>query len=183
MKIVSSFLPELLIEEIETYVKQSKNNKNGLWYNNSIWEENIVKNSGLVSILPLHNFSEKIKNYFILYDKKFIEYTICVQYYEWYRGSYIPWHNDSCYDYGATLYLNKNWDVEDGGIFFYIEKNKTIDDLQCIYPKYNKLIINDCKEEHHVSLINYHSKEIRKTLQIWMHKNTKKFQSVKLNYK
>lgn len=95
------------------------------------------------------------------------------QYYEWHRGSYIPWHHDYNYDFGATIYLNKEWDVEDGGIFFYT-KTGDVSDLKCIYPKYNTLVLNDSKEQHHVSLVNYHSKTERKTIQIWINKKNKK---------
>lgn len=174
MKTVSSFLPD-----------NSKLKKDNRWYNNSKWNERIVKNSGLVSILPLENFSERIKNCFVSYDSQFIDYSVIVQYYEWYRGSYIPWHSDITYCFGATIYLNKEWDSEDGGLFFYIENGKTLEELKCIYPSYNKLIINNLDERHHVSLVNYHSKEIRKTLQIWMVHNDKlksKENNNKINY-
>ena len=173
MKIVKNFLNETLINDIENYIK--KCDKNQCWSSNSKWNKNIVKNSGLVTILPISNFSEQLINSFILYDKKFEveEYFFCFQYYEWHRGSYIPWHNDYCYDFGGTIYLNKEWDVEDGGIFFYAETDD-VSDLKCIYPKYNTLVLNDSKELHHVSLVNYHSKEERKTIQIWIDKKKNK---------
>ena len=46
MKTVSSFLPDNLIEEIEIYVDNSKLKKDNRRYNNSKWNERIVKNSG-----------------------------------------------------------------------------------------------------------------------------------------
>lgn len=171
MKIVRNFLNETLISDIENYVK--KCDKNQHWYSNSKWDKNIVKNSGLVTILPILNFSKQLTESFITYDKKFEKYSFMFQYYEWHRGSYIPWHNDYCYDFGATIYLNKEWDVEDGGIFFYAETDD-VSDLKCVYPKYNTLVLNDSKELHHVSLVNYHSKTERKTIQIWINKKNKK---------
>ena len=170
MKIIENFLNETLISNINDYVKNS--DRNQYWYSNSKWNKDIVKNSGLVTILPIQKFSKELTDSFILYDKKFENYSFCFQYYEWHRGSYIPWHDDHCYDMGATIYLNKEWDVEDGGIFFYTETGYT-SDLKCIYPKYNTLILNDSNELHHVSLVNYHAKTERKTIQIWISKKTK----------
>lgn len=179
MRVVSSFLPQNLITEIELYVDNSKKIKSKSWCNNSMWDNDIVKNSGLVAILTLPNFSKEIKNIFNSFDKKFDEYSINVLYYEWYRGSYIPWHNDGNHCCGATIYLNKSWDIEDGGIFMYYD-DEDQKNLKCISPKYNNLIINENNEFHHVSLINYHSKETRKTLQIWFDKNSSK--NLKVSY-
>lgn len=179
MRVVSSFLPQNLINEIESYVDNSKKIKNKAWYNNTMWDDVIVKNSGLVAVLPLPNFSKEIQNIFTSFDEKFIGYSITLQYYEWHRGSYIPWHNDGNHDYGATIYLNEDWDIEDGGIFMYYENNNQ-EDIKCIAPKYNTLVVNDNHEFHHVSLINYHAKEVRKTLQIWIDEQNSK--NLKINY-
>lgn len=179
MKIVKNFLDEKLIFNIGEYIKSS--NKSKGWYSNSIWDDNIVKNSGLVTILPISDFYEELKNSFINYDKKFENYSFIFQYYKWHRGSYIPWHDDNHHDIGATIYLNEEWDVEDGGIFFYLETDST-EDLKCIYPKYNTLIINDSNQYHHVSLINYHAKIERKTIQIWIDKKTNKKTNKILKY-
>jgi hypothetical protein len=137
----------------------------------------VPKKSGLVSILPLKLFSDRIKNQFVEYDEKFINFSFTVQYCKWHRGSYIPWHNDSDHSIGATIYLNKDWDVEDGGLFVYSETGN-VDNLKCIYPCYNTLVINESNEWHHVSLVNYHANTERTTIQIWIEKN----QSKKINY-
>ena len=177
MKVFENFLSDDLIDNINEYVKNSDKNQN--WYSNSRWNKNIVKNSGLVTILPIQFFSEELIASFTLHDNKFEEYSFCFQYYEWHRGSYIPWHNDYSHDFGATIYLNKEWCVEDGGIFFYTETGH-ISDLKCIYPKYNTLVLNDSNEFHHVSLVNYHAQTERKTIQIWIDKKNK---NSKIQYK
>jgi len=85
------------------------------------------------------------------------------------RGAGIAVHDDlTQYKWAATLYLNFNWHVNDGGIFCW----KPIDFDQdymwkSIVPKKNLLVINDKNEKHFVTPVSPYSKEERFTLQIW----------------
>tara|TARA_B100000902_G_scaffold77352_1_gene82127 strand:- start:1858 stop:2382 length:525 start_codon:yes stop_codon:yes gene_type:complete len=71
-----------------------------------------------------------------------------INYHVWLPGSGIGWHDDDNYSYGATLYLN-DWPPEKGAIFMW--KEKYTGELNCINPKRNLLVINDCGEDHAVS--------------------------------
>lgn len=172
MKVIKDFFPQNTIDKIQTFVEENRHLP--IWHTNSAWISRIKKHSSQVSCLDItEKFSEDIKKIFVEYNNKFINYTFVTLYYEWNRGSYIPCHIDSNHIIAATLYLNKDWDIEDGGIFMYYENNND-DNLKCIFPKYNSLVLSERNEIHHVSLINYHAKEVRKTVQIWI--NKKKYQ-------
>ena len=49
------------------------------------------------------------------------------------RNSFIPWHDDHTYIFTVTVYLNKSWDIDFGGLFIYQEDSE----LKCLFPKYN----------------------------------------------
>ena len=58
-------------------------------------------------------------------------------------GSFITWHLDGDNLYNGTLYLNKEWDSNDGGIFLY--KDHT-NEIKGIEPTYNSMVVNSCAE-------------------------------------
>ena len=47
-----------------------------------------------------------------------------IYYYLWGPGSYIPWHSDEVYSSAFSIYMNENWNYEDGGLFQYYSNNK-----------------------------------------------------------
>jgi hypothetical protein len=49
------------------------------------------------------------------------------------RNSFIPWHDDAKYKYTGTVYLNKTWDVNFGGLFLYEDAQE----LKCLMPAHN----------------------------------------------
>lgn len=49
------------------------------------------------------------------------------------RGSFIPWHTDDQHKYTGTIYLNKSWDANLGGLFLY----KDNEELKGLMPTYN----------------------------------------------
>ena len=103
-----SFLDQLLgsiIKESQQY--------NPIWKSNINWGENIVKGSSLVLAYELKDIHLKyIKQKFIELDSVFKNKEIVGHFYVWTRGSQIPFHNDSNYTHGCTLYLNREWKIE-----------------------------------------------------------------------
>ena len=178
MKIFQKFFNQDLLEEVEQYVTENRSLPS--WYTNTSWSEGLMNYSGQVAILPLEKFSAAFKEIFVNYDNKFKDYEFYPQYCEWHRGSYISWHNDSEYKIGSTLYLNKTWHPEQGGIFLYAYDNN-YEDIRCVVPKYNTFVINDENEWHHVTVLNYHSPEIRKTIQIWGNNTPEWIEQMRVN--
>jgi len=88
---------------------------------------------------------------------------LIIQYYVWKQNSGIALHNDDHRTYGATIYLNNNWDINSGGIFLWKEG----DNLKGICPEYNTMILNDERESHLVTTVSPLVTEFRYTIQIW----------------
>ena len=154
-----SFLNKLL----ESIVKESQGYK-PIWKSNINWGENIVKGSSLVLAYELKDIHlEYIKNKFIELNSIFKDKDIVGHFYVWTKGSQIPFHNDNNYTHGCTLYLNKYWDVDWGGLYLWLENDK----LNTEKPEFNKLIINTNNIRHGTSVVNYNAPEERITLQIF----------------
>ena len=88
---------------------------------------------------------------------------LIIQYYVWKQNSGIALHDDGAHTYGATIYLNNNWDINSGGIFLWKEG----DNLKGICPEYNTMILNDEHEFHLVTTVSPLVTEFRYTIQIW----------------
>jgi len=88
-----------------------------------------------------------------------------VLFHKWGPGSYIPWHNDSNYSAGLTVYLNDDWNYKNGGLFLY----KDDEDIKTIVPQKNKGVLQIGGVPHSTTIISKDS-EPRKTLQIFFDK-------------
>ena len=132
-----------LIKNTMEYFKSMLNGD--VWCSSSGWDQSL----SLISTNTLtHHISNKILRKQI---KKSIEKAIKVdfdeedldffpQIYVWSGGSYITWHNDASYPHNGTIYLNEEWDSNDGGVFLYKE-NET-NEIKGIEPEYNTMVVN-----------------------------------------
>ena len=147
-----NFLDETFIHNfIQNIIKESQEYK-PIWKSNINWGENIVKGSSLVLAYEIKKEElNYIKSKFIELDNKFKDKEIVGHFYIWTRGSNIPMHNDSNYEYGCTIYLNKYWEIDWGGLYIWQEGDK----LNIEKPEFNKLIINKGNIKHGTTLLNY----------------------------
>jgi Rps23 Pro-64 3,4-dihydroxylase Tpa1-like proline 4-hydroxylase len=160
----NNFLEESFIYNLVTNIIKESQQYKPIWKSNINWGENIVKGSSLVLAYEIKEQElNYIKSKFIELDSKFKNKEIVGHFYIWTRGSNIPMHNDSNYEYGCTIYLNKNWDIDWGGLYIWQEDNK----LNIEKPEFNKLIINKGNTRHGTTLLNYNIPEERLTLQIF----------------
>lgn len=81
----------------------------------------------------------------------------------WDKGSALNIHNDSKYNFGATIYLNQNWKINYGGLFGYEQD----DQFRIFVPEFNTMVINNSSKSHFVTPISYSAPEYRVTIQIW----------------
>lgn len=88
------------------------------------------------------------------------------QYYVWNPYSAIHYHDDHCYEFGATIYLNSN-NIEDGGLFLWKDKYSSENFYKCLNPQENMMVLNDNKENHFVTSVSPYRKERRYTIQIF----------------
>jgi hypothetical protein len=166
MIIVENFLtPEAIsiVEEVKrTY--NSKENKR-LGWTNAVWDPYLHGPSALTFVMPMPELDKHLKPLFEKADPIFKDTIIDTQFCIWGKGSTIPFHNDSHVAFAATVYLNDEWNVEDGGLFLWRDHNT--DELLVVNPEYNVCVINNLHELHHVSVVSYGAMQYRMTLQIW----------------
>jgi len=154
IKTYNDTLDKDLIKNVFDYLKNILD-KN-LWSSSNGWDQNLVLNS---SNVLTHSITNK---FLYLNIKNSIENTIKIKFeelnldfncsiYLWGGGSYITWHSDDCYPYNGTIYLNEEWDSDDGGVFLYKE-NET-HQIVGIEPQYNLMIVNSGDE---LNLHNMH---------------------------
>ena len=107
--------------------------------------------------------------------------NIGLQHYVWMKNSGINWHNDGGHIFGATIYMNKDWNANYGGVFVWNEKSipRTEKGLQTALqghlraycPVFNTMAINEHQQHHLVTTIEPSAPENRFTIQIWGLKN------------
>lgn len=164
MKIVKNALSEklylLLLFELEFKYKKH------VWSSSTIlWGEDIKKSivgSTLITQVSedLHiQIEDEIKEHLPSYD------NLLCQFYIWQQNAGISSHTDGQYKFGATIYLNKQWDIDDGG--FFIWKNKETEELKVLSPERNTMVLNSDRETHLVTPVASNCKELRHTIQIW----------------
>ena len=133
IKIKRNFFDNDLIDNLSSFaIKSYKSNK--LRTNFSSWNDGIVQHSSVVLIYDIFHDNEIYKKLCKKFDTE--DYNFTFQY--WTQGSYIPWHNDGYAAEAGTVYLNKKWNLDWGGLFMLIE-----DSSKKIFsekPEYNKLI-------------------------------------------
>jgi hypothetical protein len=91
--------------------------------------------------------------------------SLVIQHYVWTKGSGISRHNDETHRFGATIYLNRTWSMDHGGIFIWEEDGSGDHHLLC--PTYNAMVLNDRRQFHRVTPVSMDAPEHRMTLQIW----------------
>lgn len=81
----------------------------------------------------------------------------------------IAMHGDDEHRFGATIYLNKVWHHDFGGIFLWCEDSDHLENLKGFVPEYRSLVINQDHENHMVTRVSPGLSEIRLTIQIFGH--------------
>lgn len=147
IKKFDNILSDDLIKNIMEYFKSMLGRD--VWSSSSGWDQNL---SLISANILTHQITDKIlkkeikKNIEtalnINFEEKELDFTSSI--YVWSGGSYITWHPDDCYPYNGTIYLNEEWDSNDGGVFLYKE-NET-NEIRGIEPEYNTMVVNYATE-------------------------------------
>ena len=85
------------------------------------------------------------------------------QYFQWAHGAGISTHRDHLFKFVATLYLNKDWQDDYGGIFMWRDSDNQLH-AQC--PEYNCIMIDTDTSPHLVTPVTYAPPSPRLTIQI-----------------
>tara|TARA_Y100000593_G_C4289382_1_gene327409 strand:+ start:550 stop:1140 length:591 start_codon:yes stop_codon:yes gene_type:complete len=67
------------------------------------------------------------------------QYGYNMMFYRWTPLSYIPVHSDYGLYAAATIYLNKDYDITDGGVYMY--KTNEEDSWTAVEPKFNRMVV------------------------------------------
>ena len=178
IKRYSDVLDERVIGDIFNYLEF--NLTKPVWTSSNFWQKELINSSSIISICSVvdedivYNIKKTIENILnVSFDKLGFEFSCQLNLFS--RMSYITWHDDKKYQYNGTIYLNKNWNINDGGIFLW-KDNKT-KEIRGIEPLYNTMVVNsysydDPCNSHCVTSIVPDVAESRITIQWRAKKNT-----------
>jgi hypothetical protein len=155
----------LSLVDMEIEQKISKNE----WRNSSLnWDSDLQRGwPGTTSISPAYpETAEKIENEIKQFLPNFNKLSI--QFYIWHPLSAINAHTDNTHLFGCTIYLNKSWHVNHGGLFIWQKVDSDgQESTHMEMPSRNTMILNDEREWHLVTPVSTASPENRLTIQIW----------------
>jgi Rps23 Pro-64 3,4-dihydroxylase Tpa1-like proline 4-hydroxylase len=147
IKTYKNTLDENLIKKIFNYLKNIFGKE--VWSSSISWNQNLSLISSNILTHTIYdkfliksikkNIEDNIK---IDFDEKNLDFMVSI--YVWCGGSYITWHDDSCYPYNGTIYLNEEWDSDDGGVFLY--KDNQTKEIRGVNPIYNSMVVNSASE-------------------------------------
>ena len=142
IKIYKDFFDPDCLKYIEESIEKSKNTANlRTSYPSNAWQPNIIHESTPVIVYDLFDADILLKPLKEVID---IEREVHFMIYYWPVGSYIPWHDDVHASFTATVYCNRYWDRNWGGLFLYEEGDKILAEV----PKWNKLVVQTDKAWH-----------------------------------
>lgn len=165
-----NFLEEDLLNDVVEYADKIYRSPLNQVTTNAYWKKDVVHDSTpvLVHHIPQHtekNIWERICK--AVERKTGITDVTDINVYFWTRLSYIPWHNDGHVHAAITVYLNKDWKPDYGGLFLYdYEHNGRI---RGIIPIYNGALLQTQGLWHSTTPVNW-SANVRITLQIFKRK-------------
>ena len=167
IKTFDNFLPTELFNRTSDYAMRILTKQRGrMLFSSYTWGQEVVHDSPPVLAHPLPLESELYKP---LHDAV---YEKCgaypgknqILFYYWPVHSYIPWHNDG-EDPAVTVHLNRQWDVDKGGLFLYNEG----EGIRGIVPKPNLGVFQTGGTQHATTPVLPRGK-LRCTLQVWLKK-------------
>ena len=164
MVLYKNVLSDLLLEDCFRGLEENKRNK--CWQlSQTSWPQDILVGiTGMCAISHVEDsLQERIKSELSAKNELFSKYRTYCQYYLWHAHSGISSHDDPIYAFGATVYLNRNWNIDHGGVFMWDEDGKTT----AIAPEYNSMVLNDSKQMHRVTAVSPLALSARMTIQIW----------------
>lgn len=143
IKKIYGVLSDDLIKDIIEYFKFKLNKQE--WKSSLGWDQSLVPSSTntLVHRITSSILTNQIKKSIekainVDFDRENLDFLSLI--YIWNSGSYITWHPDDVYQYNGTIYLNEEWDSNDGGLFLY--KDNHTNEIKGIEPTYNSMVVN-----------------------------------------
>jgi hypothetical protein len=138
--VYENVLSEYTVKECIDFANKCIENDIYCTTNHESWRDFLVGDSEIIKVINLFNknkiLAKKICNE--LSNKyNMITEGLKLNIHIMQEGCYINNHTDNHVKYAFTIYLNDNWEDNDGGIFQY----EVEDEVYSIVPKYNKMVI------------------------------------------
>ena len=146
-----NFLDLKLIEQINLYMEGSL--EKNIWKTSYAWQDIVRRASPPIAILPLPDvfndaIREQLKTISLTWNDD--DPPIRSMYYLGAPGSYVAWHDDSCYEFASIIFLNEGWNPNWGGLHFYEDLNGL--GLRAEVPVFNRCLINAGGVPHGASI-------------------------------
>lgn len=126
------------------------------------WSEKLTLGRGNVHIYDCDD-DEHISQIITKYIKdKLNRVPKVIMFYFWQPESFISWHNDSTHNGGATIYLNEEWDIDNGGLFMCNINGNIVG----IPPEPNKCISQEGGVPHSTTSTHWNA-PVRKSIQVF----------------
>ena len=167
-----NFLNDNLFNEVNQISKKYIENNIKEIYSNKPWLDTVTKDDNLPVLMYSMPQNDIFKQIIAEIIKK-TGFTININEILLHFGLpnyHIPWHVDSNKT-GITIFLNNDWDIDDGGLFLYKDINDH-NNIKAIPPEKNTaIIVRNGIVPHAVSILSNKSK-IRRTLQFFIDNST-----------
>ena len=142
VKIYKDFFDLDCLEYIEEQIERSKRTSNlRASYPTINWGPMIIQESAPVLIYDMVDPDILLKRLKEIYPT---EKNIHLMIYYWPVGSYVAWHPDDHVEMTATVYMNRYWSRDWGGLFLYEENGKILAEV----PEWNKLVLQSPPVPH-----------------------------------
>jgi len=167
MKIINNVLTESLFKMCKGELR-SKVNKDCWRTSFLLWDPFL--HTGVTGSCMSNNVSDKLNELIHKQIRSYLPEHDRIQciFHLWQPLSGIAGHNDSHMKFGATIYLNDNWDPNAGGWFIWEdEETKQSGIYKTLVPTRNMMVLNDNKEMHWVTPISPITSDMRYSIQIW----------------
>ena len=164
MQIVKNVLSEELYSALLDELKEKTTQQ--VWSSSKfIWQDWLKK--GISGSILTSKISDVLSNQILREIEEYIPECneIICQFYIWQQNSAINNHDDNHCLFGATIYLNQDWDLNNGG--FFVWADKLTGELKIISPQKNMMVLNNDKEFHLVTPVLTNDDNMRYTIQIW----------------
>lgn len=168
MNIVKNFLETDIISSIYDTYENAKGTNTFEINEMGRWSKDLYQgNYGPVYVLRLPEWAGYF-SYKFSHIPEFNNYKLSVGYMHiWNKGSGIAWHDDGGENtMAATIYLNKTWNKNSGGLFLYTHND--VNGWYC--PEYNDCIWFKSPLSHSVSILSSNIEEPRLSIQLFFNK-------------
>lgn len=158
MKIYKNVLSPEFAKKLYTFATDIVSGKHyqedlAVW-TNFAWDKQIVKDSAPVLCIRIpkttsKKLEEELQRSGIFdpqTDKPLYEHALI---YVWFKNSYIPCHEDGHASKAVTIYLNENWDYNEGGLFQWLDSETN--EWKIIFPNFNTAVVNNSGLPHGIT--------------------------------